>query len=127
MARRRTGPIVLGLDLSLTSPAAVAIRPDWRIGVWSELATLNLKPEVPTNEKEKAARIRFIVEQMLSFACRQGVGAAFVEDYAFSRQSSSVTKLAELGGHARVGFDAAGLTLTPVPASAARRVLLAAS
>ena len=61
---------------------------------------------------------------MRDFAISHQVFHCYVEDYAFSRRSSSVTKLAELGGHARCEFLSYGRVLTPVPASAARKLLL---
>lgn len=116
--------VILGLDLSLTSPAAVCIPDRWKVGSWRQLSWYSCAPVVPEDLKARYDRIEHIVARMLAFARQEGVTHAYVEDYAYSRSSSSTTKLAELGGHARVEFARSGLVLHPVTASQARRQLL---
>jgi Holliday junction resolvasome RuvABC endonuclease subunit len=125
--RTRKRVVVLGLDLSLRRPAAVVIPHSWELGAWNDLARLSFEPEEPKSDRERYMRIGGIVTRMIAFAREHGATYAGVEDYAFSKSSSSVTKLAELGGHARVEFlHRMGLVLRPVVASQARRQLLGA-
>jgi Holliday junction resolvasome RuvABC endonuclease subunit len=48
----------------------------------------------------------------------------FVEGYAFAAQSSSVTKLAELGGVVRVALHERGIDAVSVPSTSCRKLLL---
>ncbi len=117
---------MLGLDLSLTSPAAVVVPAGWHLGKWETLAHDHHRPPAPEpGFRGQTIRVRLLVSRLLAFAEQHRVRQAFVEDYAFSARSSSVTKLAELGGVARDLFlDVLGLELVPVTASAWRRSLL---
>jgi Holliday junction resolvasome RuvABC endonuclease subunit len=119
--------VILGLDLSLRRPAAVVIPDGWELGRWDDLARLSFEPFEVASDRERYQRIGGIVARLIGFARERQVTYAFVEQYAFSKSSSSVTKLAELGGHARVEFlRRTGLVLRPVVASQARRQLLGA-
>ena len=121
---------MLGLDLSLSSPAAVAIPRGWRVGDWSTLTTLTFRtsaPDAPAGssyEKERIARLQHISDRMLSFARCVKAETCWVEDYGYSKRSSSVTKLAELGGVVRVDFLRVGLVVRPLTASTCRTLLL---
>jgi Holliday junction resolvasome RuvABC endonuclease subunit len=115
---------VVGLDLSLTRPAACAIPHDWEIGKWRDLAWTSLETEPVENEHDRIVRIIKIVGHVRDFALVNRASNCFVEQYAFSRRSSSVTKLAELGGHARVEFLTYGRMLQTVVASQARKLLI---
>jgi hypothetical protein len=123
--RRLIRPVVLGLDLSLRQPAAVVIPFGWRLGDWPTLWRYSFATEDPKSDRERYQRIGGIVDRMAQFAHTRRVTHAYIEDYAYSRSSSSVTKLAELGGHARVEFlRRLGLVLHPVGEAQARRLLL---
>jgi Holliday junction resolvasome RuvABC endonuclease subunit len=125
--RTQKRTVVLGLDLSLRRPAAVVIPAGWELGRWQDLKRLSFEPLEVASDRERYMRVGGIVARMIVFAREHEVSYAGVEDYAFSKSSSSVTKLAELGGHARVEFlRRMGLLLRPVAASQARRQLLGA-
>jgi Holliday junction resolvasome RuvABC endonuclease subunit len=115
---------VLGLDLSLTRPAGVAIPAGWVLGDWGSLAVTSLETAPCETDEDRIKRIILIVGHMRDFALRHRVSDCFVENYAFNAHSSSVTKLAELGGAARVEFFLGGWFLHSVPASSARKLLL---
>jgi Holliday junction resolvasome RuvABC endonuclease subunit len=121
--RRRAGAIV-GLDLSLKRPAACAIPRDWELGKWSDLRWTSLETAPVETEHDRIVRIIKIVGHVREFALENRASDCFVEGYAFSARSSSVTKLAELGGHARVEFLSYGRMLRTVVASQARKLLL---
>jgi hypothetical protein len=133
MARVRvTGPTIIGLDLSLRGPAAVAIPFDWAFDWKLQHATFGYELKEPT-EETRIERLLTISRDVRMFIRRNlPKGAAdasgvkvYVENYAFSRSSSSVTKLAELGGIVRGEvWREFGLTLTPVTASSARKLFL---
>ena len=117
---------VLGLDLSLRRPAACVIPEGWQVGDWKALHLLAFDGEDSHDERSHYARIIKIVGKMRDFMLAYGVGLndAWVEGYAFSRNSSSVTKLAELGGVARCEFLSYGRVLRAVPQSSVRKLLL---
>lgn len=125
MRKPRPRP-VLGLDLSLRRPAACVIPEGWRVGDWKALHLLSFDGEDSHDERSHYVRIIKIVGKMRDFMIAHGVGQedAWVEDYAYSRHSSSVTKLAELGGYARCEFLTYGRVLHAVPAASCRKLLL---
>jgi hypothetical protein len=131
---------VVGLDLSLTGPAACCIPPGWEIGDWSALDVEAWMPEVPAKDDLAGLyrRLSWIVDRVVAFVARAslpdrwvggpyGAGgrpAVAVEAYAFAARSSSVTKLAELGGAVRVALYSRGIIAVPVTASEARKLVL---
>lgn len=98
----------VGLDLSLSSPAGVCLPPAWRPGDWRGLLAWSLTTPKVTEGDERARVDRlvdigagvtdFILESHRISGARPAVA---IEQYAFSRQSAAVTKLAELGGVVR--------------------------
>jgi Holliday junction resolvasome RuvABC endonuclease subunit len=122
--RKRPAPAICGLDLSLTYPAAVVIPEHWDLGDWSAVVRLSWEPLPVSTLVGRYGRMSTIVEEILGFVLGHSVREVAVEDYAFSKSSSSVTKLAELGGHARCEFMGYGRVLQPITASHARVVLL---
>jgi Holliday junction resolvasome RuvABC endonuclease subunit len=96
----------------------------WELGHWPSLETLSFETWPGETEADKADRLLDISNRMLNFVLAGSVKNVFVENYAFSRSSSSVTKLAELGGAIRVLFRMRDLVLRPVVASSARKLLL---
>lgn len=128
-ARRVASPIV-GLDLSLTGPAACWIPSGWEIGDWSALKVEAWKPALPKspdNLDELYFRLAWITHRVRDFVTaksKERPAYVAVEGYAFAAHSSSVTKLAELGGAVRVALWEAGFLAHPVTASAARKFLL---
>jgi Holliday junction resolvasome RuvABC endonuclease subunit len=123
----RVRPVVAGLDLSLTCPACVVIPDGWKLGDWRNLErTRAIVPSVQDRDPDRSKAIRLIkiVGRLREFVLENRATHCFVEGYAFSRHSSSVTKLAELGGYARVEFFSYGRVLREVTVSQARKLLL---
>jgi Holliday junction resolvasome RuvABC endonuclease subunit len=137
--RPKEVPYVLGIDPSLTRSAAVLIPPGWELGDWAKLMfrsvevpaldPLPLGAESREFERARIRRMMTIAERLVSFVRGARPIRGFIESYAFSASSSSVTKLAELGGIIRARFledpgMEGGLPLEPVTASQARKQLL---
>lgn len=135
MKKRGVSPTVMGLDLSLTRPAMAIIPARWNIGDWSSIyvSSLVVPPLTKMGEglsvyemcRERYVRLEMIVQWVLN-CMRSGMmpDHVFTEDYAFGQSSSSVTKLAELGGVVKVAMFNHGRTVIPVTASSARKLLL---
>jgi Holliday junction resolvasome RuvABC endonuclease subunit len=117
----------MGMDLSLRRPAAAVIPARWRIGDWGDVSTwVEDFDETPKSDAERYVRIIRIAGAVRDMALMHRVGRddVWVEDYAYSRSSSSVTKLGELGGVARIELFTHGRTVRAVTASSARKLLL---
>jgi|SRR5882672_709621 len=122
---------IVGFDLSLTAPAACFIPQGWELGDW-----LTLRFEtyvggddalVKTGVDALAWQYRRLIKisgWARNFVLEKRAQHTFVEGYAFSKHSSSVTRLAELGGVCRVELFTYGRTLRPVVASSARKLIL---
>ena len=128
LRRSAKSPAVAGLDLSLRCPAVCVIPEGWKVGDWKTLRcesfpTDPLGYDVGTPEGS-IERIDYVIEKVRGVV--GGVERIFVEQYAFSRSSSSTTKLAELGGAIRWAYWVADpwRVLRTVTASQARKLLL---
>lgn len=124
MRKRVVDHSVLGLDLSLSGPAGCHVPKGWKIGDWRALSVETLSPDVPETEVGRLDRLLQIVDVFGRWVERMGPDYSWVEDYAYSARSSSVTKLAELGGAVRVELHRRGFGPLPATASQARLMLL---
>ena len=124
MRRKQRG--VIGLDLSITAPAGCFIPPGWRLGVWEDLNMWRMDPVPPASDDFEALyeRLDSITRGVVRFVTQHAPSLVRVENYAFSKRSSSVTKLAELGGAVRVALFNHSYVAVPVPVSQARKLLL---
>lgn len=124
-------PIVVGLDMSLTGAAGVALPAGWDgtpAGVTSVLTGYKLTADA--TYEARIDRIVHVVDVLCSFIEKlsdENKLAVFIEDYAYSKHSASTTKLAEVGGAVRY-FLAHELGIIPhvITASRARKYLLGA-
>lgn len=131
MSRTRLARVsVLGFDLSLSAPAFCHIPAGWRIGNWEELRAGTLALEEPKGtvlnieqQYRRLVRIVAYVRSTVEVHAFEGLHC-FVENYAFSASSSSVTRLAELGGAVRVELVRMGHVLRPLSASTGRKLIL---
>lgn len=131
--RRKLVPVI-GFDLSLSRPAACTIPAGWRLGDWGTLDYRSVEPPGVGDAADLAGRYRrlsFVARWVIDLLWNEQqpwpdrIQHAFVEEYAFSARSSSVTKLAELGGVVRVAaLEGRHTLLRPVVASQARRLIL---
>ena len=139
MRTRRAVPPCVGLDLSLVAPAACRIPSGWEIGDWGALDVMawepppvpEVVPGAPPDHDALYCRLSWIARRVVEFCLPLSVAAGIeprpvvaIENYGFSRKSSSVTKLAELGGAVRVALWDQGIVARPITASAGRKLLL---
>lgn len=117
--------IILGLDLSIRAAAVVAVPSDWD-GRWSRVQSMVAGESLPkgATDNEHALRNQSIANAIIRFARRVGATHAYIEGYAFSRRSSSVHQLAELGGVVRLELVRDGLEVATVNMGQARKLLL---
>jgi len=87
--------MIMGLDLSLRGPALCCLPIDWIPGDWESLGSYQ---RLHTEEMRGHERVDFIVDVIESMVIAESVRYVFIEEYAFSYNTSSVTMLAELGG-----------------------------
>lgn len=106
---------VMGLDLSLSSAGVCLVSPRADgTGVDYGTEALVYAPDKSKMTKtasgksksltidQKVERLIWIRDQVQVIAQQANIAGAYIEDYAFSARSSSVTGLAELGGVVRV-------------------------
>jgi len=129
MRRCKHAPVVFGLDLSLTGAAAVMLPADWDLseyGVRSVLCGYALEKDA--TPQQRVARICDVTNAVVDFVesyMAPRMTHVFVEGYAYSARSSSVTQLAELGGAVRYELvRRLGITAVEMTASRARTYLL---
>lgn len=115
---------LLGLDLSLTAAAAVAVPLDWD-GDWTRVTTAVTGTRLRRSalDAERARRTETIAAQIVAFARAQQATRCIIEGYAFS-QPHSAHALGELGGVVRLELVRAGLDLRTVAIPTARKLLL---
>lgn len=124
---RKKSPAILGLDLSLSFPAAVFLPAGWKIGDWKRVIAFSFETPSPESWVGHYVRIHDIWCELDAFADRHGAEDIVFEDYAFGASSSSVTKLAELGGYVRTQFlewRGYEVVVSALTATHARKILL---
>lgn len=113
---------VLGLDLSLRAAGIALVYDTPGLAITS---TVGSKLESDARLREKTWRHVSIANEIIRTAKLHDVTSVAVEDYAFSRRSSSSHVLAELGGLVKAQLLlACGVTAVPITASSARKFLL---
>ncbi len=124
--RRRFAGTVVGLDLSLTGSAACAIDLPWNY----KISNLTMMPNVgyklakDATATEQRERIIHIRDAVLAFCKQVQARRIMIEDYAFSA-AGRITMLAELAGNVKMDlWENWGVSVEPVRASQARKVLL---
>jgi hypothetical protein len=129
-------PVVVGFDLSLTAPAAVALPLDWRPGDWKRAKSWLIRPEAPKSDDRQGQLVRYggitlwargVIRE--AAGTRDAPGRALaecaIEAYAFSKNTASASKLMELGGVVRVSlYEMLGVVPVTVNTSSARKLLL---
>ncbi len=116
--------VLLGLDLSLTASAGVAVPLDWD-GQWRRVATLVVGEDLrrDCSDEMRARRTETIATRIVTFAKSRRATVAFIEGYAYSMLTSSHS-LGELGGVVRLELVRAGIELRTANMSTARKLLL---
>ena len=115
---------VLGIDISATATAAVAVPLDWD-GRWSRVASVVVGEKLrrDATDTERARRTETIAARVVAFARAHGATQAWVESYAFNQRTAAHT-LAEVCGVLRLELVRAGIEIRTANQSAARKLLL---
>ena len=116
--------VILGLDLSLTAAAAVAVPTDWD-GDWNRVHSVVVGEKLrhDASDAERARRTETIASRLVAFAQAERATVAFIEGYAYSLRTSAHT-LGELGGVVRLELIRAGIEIRTANMSTARKLLL---
>jgi hypothetical protein len=121
---RRARSSLLGLDLSATAAAAVAVPLDWD-GDWQRVRwTLVGEPLLKgASDEDRARRTERIARKIVRFAHEHRAFAAWIESYAFSMRTMAHT-LGEVGGVVRLELVREGLAVHTANMSTSRKLLL---
>lgn len=116
--------VLLGLDLSVTAAAAVAVPLNWA-GDFRRVSSIVVGERLrrDATDAERARRCETIATRIVGFARSAGATHAVIEGYAFSRADAAHT-LGELGGVVRLELVRAGLELRTANVGTARKLLL---
>lgn len=120
---------VIGFDLSLTAPAAVAIPLDWRPGTWRRVESSLIRPPEPPKDAPLEWHMRryiTIAAWAVGFVSRfVGPRHVFRESYGFNQNTKNGSRIMESGGIACCDiYRRFGDVVRPVAASSARKFLL---
>lgn len=120
---------VVGLDLSLRSAAAAFVPSTFKGNTKHvRVQTWGYELDREASEESLAKRRHIIAtgirEWLRGLSKKHIVERVFIEEYAFSRNSSSATGLHELGGVVKNVLLEASFHFTSVTASSARKTLL---
>src|SRR5580658_10722199 len=99
---------VVGFDLSLTAPAAVALPVNWKPGDWRAAKSWLLRPTAPKTDDVGGQLVRY--EEISTWVCNIAsrslgkIEGVWVEQYAFSKNNAGASRLYELGGIVRMAL-----------------------
>lgn len=116
--------VLMGLDLSATRAAACAVPLDWD-GEFRRVCTHIVGEGLPrdASDEQRARRCERIAGELVAFARTCGVHEAWLEGYAYSRNTAAHT-LAEVGGVVRLELVRGGIAIHTANMSSARKLLL---
>ena len=127
-------PHVLGFDLSLRAPAAVALPLDWHPGDWKRVrtwATTTPEPETTADLIGQLKRYRFIASWALDVVRtvnawpRSVVAGAYVEDYGFRQNTAHASRIMGSGEIVRLElYERLKCLLIPRTAATCRKFML---
>ncbi len=122
---RSRRPVIMGLDLSLTSSAAVVIPNDWKGFAFKSLPTVTegekLTREATEEQRlERLYNINYAITHFVRIHC---VTHVFVEQYAFRQGASQAHAIGELGGLVKSTLYNMRLPIRTVVASQARKFM----
>lgn len=124
---------IIGFDLSLSAPAAVALPLDWRPGHWKRVKSWLGRPPLPENQDDLEGQAeRSIAIAHWASDCIKDLGAmpkthvrAYVESYGFSKNNAHASRVMESGGHVRAHlYQRYKIVLHGVASSEARKLTL---
>jgi hypothetical protein len=115
---------LLGLDLSVTAAAAVAVPLDWD-GQWSRVQSVvvGAKLRRDATDEERARRTETIASRLVAFARAAGATVAFIESYGYARHPRP-PRACERWSASRLELVRAGIELRTANMGTARKLLL---
>jgi hypothetical protein len=120
---------VVGFDLSLRAPAAVALPKDWRPGDWKSVRAWLLKTKAPEDGADQMGQMRRYLEisdwavGLIQSLAKSGGVHLYVEDYGYSKNNKNAARIMESGGIVRAAICRRfGILMTNVSASHARKL-----
>jgi hypothetical protein len=121
---------VIGFDLSLRAPAAVALPKDWRPGDWKSVRAWLLKTKAPEDGADQIGQMKryleisdWAVEVVGLIFKRSSRISLYVEDYGYSKNNKNAAHIMESGGIVRADiWRRFGVPMTNVSASHARKL-----
>jgi Holliday junction resolvasome RuvABC endonuclease subunit len=124
LVSRPHAPVLLGLDLSVTAAAAVAVPVDWD-GEWKRVRSVVVGEKLrrDATDLERARRTETIATRLVAFARATGATCAFIESYGFAMRTAAHT-LGEIGGVVRLELVRAGIEVRTANMGTARKLLL---
>lgn len=116
--------VLLGLDLSVTAAAAVAVPTDWD-GAWPRVCSLVVGEKLrrDATDAERARRCETIATRLVAFARETGASVAWIESPAYS-QNTAAHVLGALRGVVTLELVRAGIDVRTAPMASARKLLL---
>jgi hypothetical protein len=128
-------PWIIGFDLSLSAPAAVALPLDWRPGDWKRVKAWAGSPKKPENQDDLAGHAERYIEiagwasdcicELGTKPAKPGAVRAYVESYGFSKNNANASRIMESGGHVRAHlYQRYKIVLHGAASSAARKLSL---
>lgn len=122
---------ILGFDLSLRAPAAVALPSDWKPGDWKAVRTWLLKPKQPKQDDVRGQFERYnaIAEwatKIVGMCVVRGVKPkCYVEAYGFSKNNAQASKIMGSGEIVKLEiFRRWDIIVVPVASNTARKLFL---
>jgi hypothetical protein len=122
---------VIGFDLSLTAPAAIALPTNWKPGDWKIVKAWLGKPTAPKQDDMRGRLVRYeaIAEwavKIVGVCSSLGVRpACFVEAYGFSKNNAQASQIMGSGEIVKLEvFRRWGALITPVAANTARKLFM---
>ena len=121
---------VIGFDLSLRAPAAVALPLDWRPGDWRRVRTWTTSTPDPASlddHRGQLVRYRFIANWALDLVRDVGpkqIASAWVENYGFSKNNRQASRGMGSGEIVKLElFERLSIIVTPLTASTCRKFM----
>jgi hypothetical protein len=122
---------VIGFDLSLKAPGAVALPLDWKPGDWrTAKAWLGKLREPKSQDDLEGQLVRYIAIAEWASMCvaaipRGAVVHGYVEAYGFHKSNANASRIMESGGKVKtLLYERHGIVLQPVTSSEARKLTL---
>ncbi len=120
ISKLKTDIEIIGLDLSLTGTGWCMSSPDIKSLEYGEIKT---KPDSFNTRRERVEYItKELICQIIKLPCKQLI--IFIEGYSFSKQTSSLTQLGELGGVIRqMVYSKTGLDAIEIPPGSLKKFI----